>query len=329
MPETVSAMYSFTEKSYTIDGLTGQYACRFFNRKHNNPVWLCIAALVCVMLFSGCLGPSEKEKLITGYWRLNYGNNKHTILYIKGIKKFSVEVQVEGKNKEIQKKVGKATGDWIFSEQDMLLTLNTTIQDVEIGWMEGSMVYEILNLDENNLTLRDESGNVDEWKRVTAPKEEEMEEKIESLSIAPIVVNTARGMYSEKYRWICADIELVLDSYGIVYENPLAEKLVPLIHPIIKEKISFYLSSKPYMDINTQDKLKATQAELQAILNPYMDGKILRVTYNVFMITGNANAVDEFVDGYRPKRQEPAEGEAPPPEEGSADTAEKPKEKSK
>jgi len=56
--------------------------------------------------------------------------------------------------------------------------------------------------------------------------------------------------------------------------------------------------------MNTLDKLAATAGELKQALNPYLDHRISHLTFNNTVLTGRAEAVEQFVAKYKVSEKE-------------------------
>lgn len=246
------------------------------------------------LLFWGCNEPPAARSLLLGQWRFQ-DHNIHTILHIKSSRKWHVDIRMEGVTTRLIERKGNASGEWETNEDETTLTMRTTEGLVEIGWEEGTIVYEITKLDPLTLHLTNPEGKTIKWKKVRNRAVGATTKDVTSIRIAPVLVNLAKDKYWRRYKWICADVALIM-----------AQRDLPQnIHPRISERIMFFLSSKTYLDVNSQEKLRAMRKELRDVLNPYLNGELLEVDFNKFTLTGRKEAVENFLAEYEAE----AEGE--------------------
>jgi hypothetical protein len=250
--------------------------------------------LLIFLLFAlvlACEKRTEQEDQLVGTWRLQRSKGANVLLSFRNNHAFEIDLQIEGKLSKLADKQGKAGGTWEMDKAASQLTLVTSQEDPRIGWPVQTVVYQIVTFDALTLHLMAPDGKHDVWKKVPLSKGGGGKDKEAStLKIAPLVVNLAPSTVSahQHYQWICTEVQLTLNNYDIKAG----------LHPRVHEKAIFFLNSKTYDEMNTLDKLAATAEELKKALNPYLDHRISHLSFNNTVLTGQKEAVEQFMAKY-------------------------------
>jgi hypothetical protein len=233
-----------------------------------------------------------------GTWRLQRSKGVNTLLSFQDKGRFEVDQRIEGKVSKNDDNQGKACGAWKLNEAENHLMMTTTQGDHRIGWPTQSLVYYIVTFDALTLHLMAPDGKHSVWKKVPLSISDDAKDKESTiLKIAPLVVNLSPSPVSanQHYQWICTEVQITLDHYDITAG----------LHPRVYEKAIFFLNSKTYDDINTLDKLAAMAEELKKALNPYLDHRITHISLNNTILTGRAEAVEQFLAKYKAPETKP------------------------
>lgn len=259
--------------------------------------------IVISLLFAGLVACGQKTDLdtrILGTWRQQPTKGIHTILAFRNNGTFEVDQRIEGKLTKIIEKRGKATGTWEMDKAGSRLTLATLEASPEIGWPARTVVYDIVEFDPLTLHLMDPGGKHENWKKIRRSKSANGDgDGIANYKIAPLVVNLApsKNPSHQRYKWVCTEIDILLNNYDISAG----------LHPRVHEKAIFFLNAKAYADLNTQPKLQSAAEDLKNLLNPYLEGRISKLSFQNTVLTGRMEAMEEFLAQYTPKEGEASE----------------------
>ncbi len=257
-------------------------------------LWLSLSLL----LFSvGCGVKAKLHSQIVGTWRMQPKQGVYMILAFHNNGTFEVDERIEGDLSKIVEKVGMADGTWKMAADGSRLTLLTRRGNPQIGWPAATVAYKLAMLDRNNLKLVDPEGNHQHWLRIRSSRQESAGAGKAELSVAPIVVNLAPSKEPtyHHYEWVCTKVNMTMNRYNSKAQLPAR----------VREKIIFFLNSKTYQELNTQDKLTAAALQLKDTLNPYLDNRIVNLSFSNTILTGRAQVVDDFMAKYAaPKRGE-------------------------
>ena len=282
------------------------------------------------VFLGGCSSGPKVEELLVGSWRMHQGK-VHSILTFHNNGSWTLENRVEGKLSKIVAKRGRITGEWFYTDElekqlvpeaapseklsnakgtdadaegsqaqhESLPTIYLMMRVVESegddDWQPGvTLPFEISTLDKEALTLKNFNGDIMEWSRVRAGKSEETDlEGTVKMNLGPMVINLSRTRIRQRRRYLCIDVDLVLE---VVYSN--GEGLPPeppAIHPRIMEAAIFYLSAKTYKDLRTVDDAQAVIGGLKNVLNPYLQGKIQELVINNIIVSTERKNVEDFI----------------------------------
>ena len=312
-----------------------------------------LVALVCVAaILGGCSSGPKVEALLIGSWRMHQGK-VHSILTFHNNGSWSLENRVEGKLSKIVAKRGRITGEWFYTDEldkqfvsetaekektsdakggdagtqdsqaqedpppTIYLIMHVSESDGDEYWQPGITIpFEILTLDKEMLVMRNFTGDTMEWLKVRAGKNEEMDtEGTVKMNIGPMVINLSRTRIRQRRRYLCLDVDLVLEVP--YHDTEAVPPEPPAIHPRIKEAAIFYLSAKTYKDIKTVDDAQNVISGLKNVLNPYLEGKIQELVINNIVVSTERKNVEDFLN----RLLKPQEvGDLPKDDNGTVET---------
>ncbi len=249
--------------------------------------YILLSLLLSSGLFS-CKEEASDKDFLVGSWSSSK-RGVHKILSLRANGSFQHEIRIEGQFTKIIKKTEKASGDWETSEGILYFTPQNS--EDEINWKTGQTIsFEIVELMEDTFTLKSATGKTVTWLRPKgATKKGTGNTNEMTAGLGPMVVNLSKKRPRALDRYICVDMALNLK------DNDLQGR-APVIHPKVREAAIFHLSSLSFKDVNKLDKVKAVEGQLRDVLNPYMKGKISRITFNKFVVTAKQEAIEEFLD---------------------------------
>lgn len=291
-----------------------------------------LVTLVCLAaMLEGCSSGPKVEALLIGSWRMHQGK-VHSILTFHNNGSWSLENRVEGKLSKIVAKRGRITGEWFYTDEldkkyvsqmdtieapsddgstdaeaeegqdqdnsqpTIYLIMHVAESDGDDDWQPGITVpFEILILDKERLSLKNFNGDIMEWSRVRVGKSEETDiEGTVKMNLGPMVINLSRTRIRQRRRYLCIDVDLVLEvSYHNTDGLPPEP---PAMHPRIKEAAIFYLSAKTYKDLKSVDDAQNVISGLKNVLNPYLQGKIQELTINNIVVSTERKNVEDFLN---------------------------------
>ncbi len=247
-----------------------------------------IASFFIILLIGGCSKEATVEEKLFGSWTFQK-KNVYTVLLFHANKNFTSDRRISNKYSQVVEKTDKVTGQWRVEEGGLYLTANQTIPDGT--WEKGvEKQFEILKIDSDSLHLKTPSEKIIKWYRIKgAKKKDNTIESLETLiGVGPIVVNLTKDKARNKDRYLCIDMELILDPLD-------SENQVLKLHPRIREVAIFYLSSLTYRQVNKMDKISSVRDNLLNILNPYMNGQIKEINVKHIIVTSRKEIVDDFL----------------------------------
>ncbi len=274
------------------------------SRKNGVAVWMVLSFLAVGLIFTGCSSePSLGDRLV-GTWRYK-ALDVHTTLTFRANGSWKSTARREAATAKVIEKTGEATGFW--SVEDNRLTMDVEASDLEETWEPGAkLFFNILEIQETKLPLESPSGVVTEWKRLVARSAPDENGEIgpETVALGPIVINLAKRKMLEKERYICADMELVVEPE---LTDPDIDPTV--IHPRIREQIVFFLGARIYKEVNSLNKVQKLTEELFTVLRPHLPPGVIELKVNRVVVTGRRLGVEEFLSEYAVPAPAPEEGE--------------------
>lgn len=250
---------------------------------------LCLLlALVTAVLAAGCgeREPSEDE-LVLGNWT-QYRNRAYILLIInpKGI--WNSSVRIADVTSKIVSKRGDANGTWHMEEGQLIFTvMESSIENV---WIKNdTYFFEIVQLGDRQMLLKEESGRVAEWNKTGGQKAGETEaDTAVVIPMDPVAVNLNKISSGSPDRYLCMSMKMVLKELMPGQEPPA-------LHPKAKEAVVVFLSSLIYSDVEDFDKVKVQIAKLVNLLNPYMEGFIKDIEVERVIVSSTMEKVEEFI----------------------------------
>lgn len=252
---------------------------------------LMICLLAAGLALAGCSGKEDPQEKLIGPWRMAMAEGVHMVLVFRSGGGWVLESSREDVYTRLREKVELAEGQWAFENEGTRLVLTCEKNIPEIGWESGLTPFTIDRMDEAVLAFTSPDGRAYEWQRISATEgggdnDTTVEEGTVPVFFAPIVVNLQKDELYERYKWLCAKIEVRV-AESVAPEN---------IHPKIRERALIFLSAQKYVDVNTQAEVKELETALFDLLNPYFDGKLVSVGFDKFIVTGNEVAVKRFLE---------------------------------
>ena len=297
---------------------------------HQQRKWSTIFALLSLIVIlsdPGCRRAPTVEEFLLGSWRRTSGK-VHSILSFQTNGSWLIESRVEGKLSKIVAKRGKISGQWFYTDkmedvlpeevpddkkkekkaeekaqkgadekkETLFLVMSVTeAQDDESGWEVGSTKsFEFVQLDKEKLVLKSPDGTTVEWLRVRSDKnQEQLSEGLVTTKLGPLIVNLSRIKVQHKRRFLCLDVDLVIESSYVQADAGSPPPEIKL-HPRVREAAIYYLSSKTYQDIRTVDKAQAISNELKDVLNPYVQNRIKELLIKQIVVTSERKVVEDY-----------------------------------
>lgn len=281
--------------------------------------------LAALMLCHGCKKGPKVEELLVGSWRTTIGT-LHSVLTFETNGSWVIENKVESEMSQSAAKPSKISGNWFYtdkleggfpeevpesaeekkadeqpvetqeeSKEKLFLVMSVTkSQDDETGWKSGATKpFELVQMDKEKLLLKGVDGRVVEWSRVQADKKAEQDDEgAVKVNLGPLVVNLSRIDAKNKRRYLCLDVELILEAPAVM--EKMAKPLEMKLHPRVREAAIFYLSSKTYQDLRTVKKAQEVTIELKRVLNPYFKNRIKRLIVHEIVLTSEKKMVDDY-----------------------------------
>jgi hypothetical protein len=263
----------------------------------------CVIFVLC-MVFSlaGC-GEKEKgdEDLVVGNWT-QYRNRAYILLVISPTGSWNSSVRIADATSKIVKSKGAAQGAWHIEGGQLIFTvMDSTIE--EIWEKNATSFFEIVELGERIMLLKEESGRIAEWKKNQPQKsgKDEAEPSV-TISMKPIAVNLNKDRSNDPNRYLCLKMKMVLKEL-------MPDQTIPAMHPKARESAILFLSSLVYEDVKDFDQVKIQRLKLVDVLNPYMEGFIKDIEIEHVIIATTIEKVEEFIIEHTivPKKEDEAE----------------------
>jgi len=162
--------------------------------------------------------------------------------------------------------------------------------DIQEIWKQNdTSFFEIVELGEQIMLLKEENGRVSEWKKSRSKKTAgEGPEAAVVIPMKPIAVNLNKNRSNTQDRYLCLNMNLVLKEL-------MPDQQIPTMHPKAREAAVFFLSSLVYEDVKDFDQVKFQRLKLVDVLNPYMEGFIKDIEVEHVIISTTMEKVEEFI----------------------------------
>ncbi|OGR24339.1 MAG: hypothetical protein A2277_02020 [Desulfobacterales bacterium RIFOXYA12_FULL_46_15] len=277
--------------------------------------------MVTAIFITSC-GEKKKSQaeLTVGNWSQEK-NRAYVLLYANSKGEWNSSVKVSEATSKVVKTKGKAKGLWRIEKNQMIFTVMES--DIEDVWEKNSTVfYDILDLTENKMQLKDEQGDVTAWSRTKIGKSTESEADLALvIPMAPVVVNLNKDRSNDKDRYLCLKMNFILKEL-------MPGQQVPPVHPKVEDAIVIFFSSLVFEDVKDFDGIRSQGQKLVNILNPYMEGMIKEVAIENVIVATEIEKVEEFLIEHTPPADSaPEEGKQAKDEKKKKDGKEKPKDK--
>jgi hypothetical protein len=265
-----------------------------------------IFILLGVTFFVSLTGCGEKEKsqneFAVGNWT-QFKNRAYILLITSPKGEWKSSVRIADVTSKIVKSKGNAKGTWHIEAGQMIFTV--TESDIEEIWEKNATsFFDIVELTESIMQLRDESGYVVVWNQTKAKKAAATEVDLSPvIAMGPIAVNLNKNRSNDKDRYLCLNLNLVLKEL-------MPDQEIAPIHPKAREVAIIFLSSLVFNDVKDFDSIKEQNKKLIDVINPYMDGFVKDIVIEHVIVATDIDKVEEFMI-------EHTLDQAPVPEEGS------------
>jgi hypothetical protein len=262
---------------------------------------------ILLMSISGC-GKEEasQSELAVGNWT-QLRNRAYILLITNPKGEWNSSVRIADVTSKIVKSKGNAKGTWHIDKGQMIFTVTET--DIEDIWEKNATTfYDIIELTEGVMRLRNESGREMVWKQTSTGKTAAADSPQEQMiPMGPVVVNLNKNRSGDKDRYLCLNLNLKLKEL-------MPEQEIPHIHPRAREAANIFLSSLVFNDVKDFDAIKVQGKKLVDVLNPYLEGFVKEVDIEHVIVAAEIDKVEEFIIEHtlteEPAPEEGAEGEA-------------------
>lgn len=262
-----------------------------------------LLVLFMVFFFTGC-GEKEKqdEDLVVGNWT-QYRNRAYLLLVISPKGTWNSSVRIADATSKIVKSKGNAKGSWHMEEGQLIFTVMAS--DIQEIWEQNdTSFFEIVELGERIMLLKEENGRVSEWKKSRVQKTGGAGEVAAVvIPMKPLAVNLNKNRSSTQDRYLCLNMNMVLKEL-------MPDQQIPALHPKAREAAVIFLSSLVYEDVKDFDRVKLQRLKLVDVLNPYMEGVIKDIEVEHVIISTTMEKVEEFIIEHTmsPKKEGEEEG---------------------
>ena len=273
-----------------------------------------LAMLMGLVLTTGC-GKEEKTQTETAVGNWTQLRNRAYILLITNPKgEWNSSVRIADVTSKIVKSKGNAKGTWYVEKGQIIFTV--TASDIEEIWKKNDTIfYDIVELTETVMQLKDETGRVTTWRQTSGQKTAAAQENQDQvISMVPIAVNLNKNRSSDKDRYLCMKLNLVLNEL-------MPDQEIPVIHPKAREAAIIFLSSLVFDDVKDFDAIKRQNKKLVQVLNPYMQGFIKEIDVEHVIVAAEIEKVEEFIIEHTMSPEAPPEGEGEAEDGEAGETA--------
>jgi len=253
-----------------------------------NAIFCVFLVIFLVFPLAGC-GKEEKIKknLVVGNWT-RYRNRAYILLITSPKGTWQSSVRIADVTSKIVASKGDAQGTWHMEDGYLIFTV--TESNIEEIWEKNNTsFFEIVELSEDLMLLKEESGDIAEWKKTNPGR---ASNAVDELSVVipmkPIAVNLNKIRSNTQDRYLCLKMEMVLKEL-------MPDQEMPVIHPRAREAAIIFLSSLIYNDVKDFEKVKAQKSKLVDALNPYMEGSIKDIEITHVIISPTMEKVEEFI----------------------------------
>lgn len=249
---------------------------------------LLLAGISFLIPIMGC-GKKEKtqSELAVGNWT-QLKNRAYILLVTNPKGEWNSSVRIADVTEKIVKAKGTAKGMWYIEKGQMIFTV--TDSDIEEIWVKNATIFfDIVELSQSAMRLKEESGHIVVWSRTNAPKTGAAETDMSPVvPMGPVVVNLNKNRSNDKDRYLCLNLNLILKEL-------MPDQKIPPIHPAGREAAILFLSSLVFDDVKDFDGVKEQNKKLVNVLNPYMEGFIKEIDIKHVIVATEIDKVEEFI----------------------------------
>lgn len=243
--------------------------------------------LLILAAIPGCGGKEpQDEDLVIGNWT-QYRNRAYILLIISPKGTWDSSVRIADATSKIVSAKGSAKGSWHMEKDQLIFTvLESDIQEI---WEENdTSFFEIVELGDRLMLLKEENGRVGEWQKTGASKGENAGPVAVTVPMKPYAVNLNKNSSNAPDRYLCLNMNLKLKEL-------MPDQKIPKFHPKARDAAVLFLSSLVYDNVENFDRIKEQQAKLVDVLNPYMEGVIKEVAIEQVIVATDIGKVEEFI----------------------------------
>jgi flagellar basal body-associated protein FliL len=240
------------------------------------------------IVLSGC-GKEEKSQneFAVGNWT-QFRNRAYILLITNPKGEWKSSVRIADVTSKIVSSKGNAKGTWHIEKGQMIFTV--TESDIEEVWEKNATTFlDIVEITDSMMRLRNEGGREIVWKQTNTQKAAAADEPTaQMIDMGPIAVNLNKNRSNDKDRYLCLNLNLILNEL-------MPDQEIPPIHPKALEAANIFLSSLVFNDVKDFDSIKMQGRKLVDVLNPYLDGFIKEVEIEHVIVAADIDQVEEFI----------------------------------
>lgn len=254
-------------------------------------VFYVVVFLICVSFFISITGCGEEKKvqneLAVGNW-VHVRNRTYILLILNPKGEWQSSIRIADMSSKIVESKGNAKGMWYIEKDRMIFTV--TESDIEDVWEKNATTFfDIVELTETLIQLKDESGRIWVWTPTNSNKSSASEDDLASVvHMRPVAVNLNKNRSNDKDRYLCLNLNLVLKEL-------MPGQKMPPIHPKAREAAIIFLSSLVFNDVKNFDRIKQQAGKLVDVLNPYLDGFVKEISIEHVIVATEIDKVEEFI----------------------------------
>jgi flagellar basal body-associated protein FliL len=241
-----------------------------------------------LMVLAGC-GEKQKSQtdLAVGNWT-QLRNRAYILLITNPKGEWNSSVRIADATQKIVSSKGTAKGTWHIEKNQMIFTVGES--DIEEIWAKNTTIfYDIVELTDTVMQLKNESGRVVVWNKTNTQRADSTDKDVSiTIPVGPLAVNLNKNRSSDKDRYLCLNVNLVLKEMMPAQE-------IPVVHPRARDAAILYLSSLVFNDVKDFDSIKEQMKKLVDVLNPYLEGVVKEITVEHVIVATEADKVDEFI----------------------------------
>ncbi|OGR32662.1 MAG: hypothetical protein A3J80_02725 [Desulfobacula sp. RIFOXYB2_FULL_45_6] len=243
-----------------------------------------MAGIFSAMFFTGCGEKSKTQaELAIGDWARVKGRT-YIVIANGPNGEWESSVRFSDAASKVVTSKKNAKGSWHIEKGRMAFAVvDSEIQEV---WEKGGTIfYDIVELTENRMQLKNESGHVDIWTRAEPGKHGDSEI---AMPMGLVVVNINKNRSNVKDRYLCLNMNIILKEL-------MPGQTPPPLHPKIRDATIIFFSSLVYDDVNDFNDIELQCQRLVDLLNPQMEGMIKKIAVEHVILTAEIDKVEEFM----------------------------------